>query len=197
MKKIFARHGIPQFVISDNGPQYSSFSFAQFAKSYGFQHCTSSPGYPQANGEAERVVQLVKQLWRKEEDPYLALMSYLSTPIKVGYSPDQLLMSRNIRSLLPVSTEELSPKLPDTYIVRGKDRKVKKKQRYYYDQSYDVREEPVLHPGEQIWISDQQQSGQIVQEEATRSYRVRTEDGREFSYHSFINTMLLTYPQCC
>ena len=124
-------------------------------------------------------------------------MSHLSTLIKVGYSPAQLLMSRNIRSLLPVSKEELRPKLSDTYIIRGKDRKVKKKQKYYYDQRHDAREEPVLHPGEQIWIPDQQLSGQIVQEEATRSYRVRTEDGREFSYHSFINTMLLTYPQCC
>ena len=83
-------------------------------------------------------------------------------------------MSRNIRSLLPVSKEELRPKLPDTYIVRGKDRKVKKKQKYYYDQHHDVREKPVLHPGEQIWIHDQQQSRQIVQQ-ATRSYRVKTE----------------------
>ena len=42
-----------------------------------------------------------------------------------------------------------------------------------------MREEPVLHPGEQIRIPDQQQSGQIVQKEATRLYRVRTEYGRE------------------
>lgn len=57
LKKIFARHGIPQLFISSNGPQYPSFSFAQFAKSYGFQHCTSSSGYSQANGEeAEKAV---------------------------------------------------------------------------------------------------------------------------------------------
>ena len=49
LKSIFARHVIPQIVISDNGPQYSSSSFQEFAKKYGFQHTTSSPRYPQAN----------------------------------------------------------------------------------------------------------------------------------------------------
>ena len=30
-KAIFARHGAPQVVVSDNGPQYSSQDFAQFS----------------------------------------------------------------------------------------------------------------------------------------------------------------------
>ena len=36
MKAVFARHGIPEIVRSDNGPQYSSHEFALFADSYGF-----------------------------------------------------------------------------------------------------------------------------------------------------------------
>ena len=40
------------------------------------------------------------------------MISYLSTPIKVGYSPAQLLMSG---SVLPISKEELRLKLLDTY----------------------------------------------------------------------------------
>ena len=36
LKSIFARHGIPEQVILDNGPQYSSQAFTTFAKSINF-----------------------------------------------------------------------------------------------------------------------------------------------------------------
>ena len=54
LKSFFARHGIPEVVMSDNGPQYAAETFKQFADKYGFIHVTSSPRYPQSNGEAER-----------------------------------------------------------------------------------------------------------------------------------------------
>ena len=46
LKTIYARHGVPDEVRSDNGPQYHSEEFAQFAKEWGFKHTTSSPRYP-------------------------------------------------------------------------------------------------------------------------------------------------------
>jgi len=46
MKAYFSRHGIPEIVKSDNGPQYSSSEFATFADSWNFKHVTSSPRYP-------------------------------------------------------------------------------------------------------------------------------------------------------
>jgi hypothetical protein len=42
-KSIFARHGIPSVVRSDNGPQYSAQEYQQFAKEWKFEHQTSSP----------------------------------------------------------------------------------------------------------------------------------------------------------
>ena len=49
LKSIFSRHGIPEMVMSDNGPQFSSQEFAEFATRYHFKHITSSPLYPTSN----------------------------------------------------------------------------------------------------------------------------------------------------
>lgn len=59
-KSYFARQWISQFVISDNGPQCSCNEFSDFAKTYGVCHITFSPLYPQANGQAEKGVQIVE-----------------------------------------------------------------------------------------------------------------------------------------
>lgn len=43
MKAVFARYGIPDSLVTDNGPQFSSAEFAVFARTWGFNHTTSSP----------------------------------------------------------------------------------------------------------------------------------------------------------
>ena len=106
-KSIFARHGIPELVISDNGPQYSSDAYEQFSKEYQFQHETSSPYFPQSNGEAERAVKIVKDMLKRKSDPYLAMLAYRSTPIQGGqYSPAELLMNRILRTTLPTTRKQ-------------------------------------------------------------------------------------------
>ena len=37
-KQVFSEQNIPTTVISDNGPQYSSQEYKQFAKDWGFDH---------------------------------------------------------------------------------------------------------------------------------------------------------------
>ena len=71
LKATFARFGIPDEVISDNGPQFSSFEFKKFSDHYGFKHTTSSPYFSQSNGQAERCVQTVKNwlLRQRIENP--------------------------------------------------------------------------------------------------------------------------------
>lgn len=80
LKSIFSRYGIPEVLRSDNGSQYASREFATFAESYGFRHTTSSPRYPQSNGQAERTVKTVKKLLKSSNDRYMALLSYRATP---------------------------------------------------------------------------------------------------------------------
>ena len=109
LKEVFATHGIPDLILTDNGPQFSAESFAQFAKSYGFTHTTSSPRFPRANGEAERAVRILKEILKKNEDPHLALLPQRTTPLRNGLSPSQLLMGRRLRTRLPVIPSTLLP----------------------------------------------------------------------------------------
>ena len=74
-------------MVSDNGLQYTSDAYAKFAQKYQFQHVMSSPYFPQSNGEAERAVGTIKNLLKKSNDPYLALLSYCTAPLQIGYSP--------------------------------------------------------------------------------------------------------------
>ena len=85
MESIFARQEIPDNVISDNGPPFDSAAFASFARNWEFEHTTSSPGFPQSNGQVERCIQTVQRLLKKAElarkDPLLALLEYRYTPL--------------------------------------------------------------------------------------------------------------------
>ena len=105
---------------ANNGPQYSTESYAKFAQEYGFEHLTSSPRYPQSNGVVERAVRTVKGLLKKAEDPYLALLSYRATPLEIGYSPAELLMSRKLRTTVPIIREQRKPKVIDPTLIAEK-----------------------------------------------------------------------------
>ncbi|RVE55527.1 hypothetical protein OJAV_G00235410 [Oryzias javanicus] len=58
-KSVFARHGIPDEVRSDNGPQFSSEHFCKFARSWNFRHVTSSPHFPQSNANGYSPAELL------------------------------------------------------------------------------------------------------------------------------------------
>ena len=80
LKTIFARHGIPEYLMSNNVLQFSSQEFHHFSVEYGFEHVTSSPNFLQANGEAEWAVRTVKTLLNKKDDPLMAFLIHCSTP---------------------------------------------------------------------------------------------------------------------
>ena len=117
MKAMFARYGIPNKVISDNGPQFACSQFRDFAAKWNFEHVTTSPTFPQSNGQIERTVKTVKRMFKKaiksgnSIDPYLMLLEYRNTPIDgmLGKSPAQLLNSRQLKSNLPATPEMLKP----------------------------------------------------------------------------------------
>ena len=164
MKTIFGRHGIPECLMSDNGPQFSSHEFQQFSKEYKFDHKTSSPNYPQANGEAERAVRTVKTLLNKNDDPHLALLAYCSTPLANGYSPAELLMGRKLRTTIPIISANLHPKLPDSSELKHKEGEMRQRQKKNFDSRHRVQTLHPLSPGDTVWLPEQTTGGTVLQE---------------------------------
>lgn len=133
LKSIFARHGTPDVVRSDNGPQYDSNEFAKFTSDWDFRHITSSPIYSQSNGGAERAVQTAKNLLKKSADPAKAFLAYRATPLENGRSPTELLFGRRIRTELPTLPGSLTPKWPGLDEFKAEEAQRKLKQKVYFD----------------------------------------------------------------
>ena len=106
--------GLPDVIVSDNDPQFSSDTFRLFATDYNFAHVTSSPRYPRANREVERAAHTVKSLLCRNQDCYPALLTYRSSPLQNGFSPSELLMARSLRTKVPSIPTILKPNVYDT-----------------------------------------------------------------------------------
>ena len=97
-----ARHGICEYFHSDGGKYFTSSTFKEFAKQYDVEIVTSSPKLAQSNGMIERHVGTIKDMLKKAEDPYIALLAYRTTPLHNGFSPAELLMGRKLHTTLPM-----------------------------------------------------------------------------------------------
>jgi transposase InsO family protein len=151
-KQIFSSHGIPDVVRSDNGPPFNSKEFASFAADYGFTHTTSSPHFPQANGEAESGVKIAKKLLR-QSCPDVAIMNYRATPhSSTGVSPAQALYGRQLRTKVPVLPKRLQPVLQNDRDIRIADEKTKQDYKMYYDRRHGVCTLPPLQPNDAVRI---------------------------------------------
>jgi len=65
LRLIFSRFGLPDQIISDNGPQFVSEEFREFVKSNGIHHVRVALYHPKSNGQAERFVQTFKAAMKK------------------------------------------------------------------------------------------------------------------------------------
>ena len=102
-KAHFARYGIPDTFLSDNGPQYTSQEFSNFAKTYGFKLTSWSPYYARATSKAEAAVKEAKKMLKKS-DLLTGLLDHRNTPPQgMTYSPAQRFLCRRTRSNLPIS----------------------------------------------------------------------------------------------
>jgi hypothetical protein len=65
---IIYRFGIPQTITTDQGTQFTSSEFREFAESIGIKLLNSSPYYAQANGQAEASNKIMIKIIKKKID---------------------------------------------------------------------------------------------------------------------------------
>lgn len=180
LRGIFDEYGIPERLMTDNGPQFAAREFRDFSKEYGFEHTTSSPHYPRSNGFIERLVQTIKRIFTKcregKSDPHLALLNYRATPLSSNLlSPAELLAGRRYKTIL---LSRPSPGNPDT---RQTLAEIKENAAHLHDRQ--ARALPPLTNGckvlvrnasNQIW-----EPAEVINSSSQpRSYELQTHQGR-------------------
>ena len=181
---MFSEQGVPAVVFTDQGTQFTSSEFRDFATVYRFQIQHSSPRYPQSNGFIESMVKIVKRTISKAEDsgldPHLALLVYRTTPLKSGLlSPAEMMTQRKFNALLPVKQH-----LPVQLSV-NRDTMIKQKQQQcnLYDRSAkplsELQQDQLvrvqLNPQIPVW-----EPAKVIQtpmDKTPRSYTVETTSG--------------------
>jgi transposase InsO family protein len=157
MTRTFAYFGVPNLVRSDNGPCFASEKFKRFAESFGFEHRTSSPRYPQSNGLVERAVCTIKSMWYKCDDKSRALLAFRSSPlVYTEYSPGDLMLGRPIRCPLGLQGNRDSINYAE-YERDANDYKASKKA--VWDRNHKVQRLPELIPGQRVWVKTQAEDG--------------------------------------
>ena len=109
LRNIFSSYGIPEQLVTDNGPQFISDDFAMFVRMNGIKHIRCAPYHPATNGLVERFVQSLKAALKASLNSGLPLhrrvlnflFTYRSTPhTTTGVSPSSLFLHRRIRTRL-------------------------------------------------------------------------------------------------
>ena len=122
LRDLFARFGLPEQTVSDNGPPFNSQDFASFMKSNGIKHIRSTPYQPSTNGLAERFVQTFKRALKTSESNgkpvhhRLAnfLFSYRNTAhATTNRSPSELFLKRELRTRMDLLRPDSSVKVAE------------------------------------------------------------------------------------
>jgi len=186
LKHHFARHGIPDVLISDGGPQYSSSDFTRFSQRWSFKHEITSPGNSKANGAAEAAVKIAKSMMRRchlnHEDPYLGLLNLRNTPTE-GWqtSPAQRLFGRRTKTTLPTTSACLAPNdssSAKTDRIKASNKRISDTAR----NNLHRRDLPKLQPGDTVRVQPtsyqrEWKPGVVVHPLSSRTYEIKMNDG--------------------
>lgn len=152
LRTLFASFGLPEEVVSDNGPQFTSSVFKSFLKNNGVKQTLTPPYHPASNGAAERSVQILKQSLTKQvlhsrdklsTSRKLAtfLFTYRNTPHMVtGETPALMFLKRKPQTRLSL----LHPNIAESV-----EKQQRNQQRYHDSAKHKLREFK-MHDGVQV-----------------------------------------------
>ncbi|UYV83866.1 hypothetical protein LAZ67_X000467 [Cordylochernes scorpioides] len=166
LKEVFARCGVPEIMMTDNGPPFQSTEMMEFAKEWNVTHTTSSPRFPQSNGMIERTIQTLKstiiKCQQSKQDIYQALLLLRNTEHNSLPSPAIMLYGRKQRLFLPMKTTLMNESRICEYSIRKQHEANQNRMKFYFnrhardlpsfenDQSVLVRQEKQWSPAKVI-----------------------------------------------
>ena len=107
LRLLFASYGVPNQLVSDNGPQFVSKDSAEFMAGNAVKYIRVAPYHPASNGLAERFVQTFKKAMSAARNDGASLsqkwcrflLTYRSTPhATTQVAPCELFLKRNVRT---------------------------------------------------------------------------------------------------
>ena len=184
LRRLFATYGLPEQLVSDNGPQFVSDEFKGFLKANHVKHIRSAPYHPSSNGAAERFVRTFKQALRTGNHPELTfhqqlmtfLLSYRSTPhATTQVTPASLFLKRDLRTRLDL----LHPDLGQTVAAS------QAQQKQHHDQHAHPRN---LFVGQRVLVRNFRPGptwlpGTVVNCNGPLSYQVKVSGDRIWNRH--------------
>ena len=181
LRHLFAQFGLPQQLVSDNGPQFTSDEFQRFMRSNGIKHIRTSPYHPASNGAAERFVRTFKQVMKAGQRDGLTpqhrlqnfLLTYRSTPhATTGEIPAFLFLRRQVRTRFDL----LRPSLEQKVSNKQAD------QKQQHDQHVRLRE---FVPGDKVLAKNRSEwiPAVVLQKLGPLTYLIDVGQGRTWRRH--------------
>ena len=188
LRMIFARFGLPEVMVTDNGTCFTSSEFQEFAQRNNIRHVRIAPYHPSSNGLAERAVQTFKLGIRKQLTGTLQtklsrfLFHYRLTPnATTGVAPAELLLTRRPRSHL----DSIVPHAQ----LKSKVQQQQQKQKAQHDQHSKSRH---FKQGDLVFIREFHRgaakptwlSGTVIQKVGGPNYEIKLPDSQIIRRHA-------------
>ncbi|XP_064475862.1 uncharacterized protein K02A2.6-like [Ornithodoros turicata] len=186
MKDIVVQHGLPQVLVTDNGPPFTSQQFTAFLAELGVHHVRTPPYHPKSNGQAENFVRMFKTVLsrlatERRETIRELLVKYRVTPhASTGRPPCERLNSRHYRSVLDLVRPSDPFPIPTPMDAGARERQKRCHDKRARDRSFAN--------DSCVWMLDPQRkahwkTGNTIGKEGRVTFHVRDADGKIHRVH--------------